>query len=140
MNSITENSLSSTPRAATDRCTALPCWLEMNRWTDPSGSLNASIASWGSMWKPKVSLRNRTVSRMYDSVFCSRSAICEPTSVPMATRNSRNSSATPNSSTAVALPRRQPCLARRLTPGSMASDRNSEMISSTIVPPSCDHM
>ena len=74
------------------------------------------------------------MSRMYDSVFCSRSAICEPTSVPMADENSRNSSATPNSSTAVALPRRQPCLARRLTPGSMASDRNSEMTNSTIVP------
>ncbi len=34
----------------------------------------------------------------------------------------------------MALPRRQPRLAKRLTPGSMASERNSEMTNSTKVP------
>ena len=50
-----------------------------------------------------------------------------PTSVPMAATNTRNIASTPNRISAVADPRRQPRRASRLTPGSMASDRNTEM-------------
>ena len=134
MNSSTENSCSRPPSAATESCTASSRWSRMNSWTDPSGSLKSSITSWASKLVPNVSLIVVTVSVMYVSESDSRSAICEPTSVPMATTNTRNMANTPNRSSAVAVPRRQPRRARRLTPGSRASDRNTEMARRTKSP------
>ena len=106
----------------------------MNSCTAPSGSLKSSITSWASRFVPNVSLIVSTVSVMYVSEFDSRSAICEPTSVPMATTNTRNMASTPNRMSAVAEPRRQPRRASRLTPGSMASDRNTEIATRTKSP------
>ena len=78
-----------------------------------------------------MSLIVLTLSEMYVSEFCSRSATCEPTSVPIAPTNVRNSAITPKRISAVARPRRQPRRASRLTPGSMARARNSAMAKST---------
>ena len=76
----------------------------MNSWTAPSGSLKSSITSWASRFVPNVSLIVSTVSVMYVSESCSRSAICEPTSVPIAPTNTRNIAITPNRISAVAPP------------------------------------
>ena len=78
-----------------------------------------------------MSLIVLTLSEMYVSEFCRRSATCEPTSVPIAPTNSRNSAITPKRIRAVARPRRQPRRASRFTPGSMARARNNAMAKST---------
>ena len=67
----------------------------------------------------------------YWSVFCNRSAICPPTSVPMAPMNAPSARITPNRMVIVALPRFHPRAARLLAAGSIASDRNSATSSST---------
>ena len=71
-------------------------------------------------------------------MLVSRSAICEPISVAIAAMNTSTTSITPNTMSNVAEPRRQPRLASRLTPGSMASDRNSDTASRTKIPLSFD--
>ena len=103
----------------------------MNFWTAPSGSLKLSITSWASRCVPNVSLIVLTLSEMYVSEFCRRSATCEPTSVPIAPTNVRKIAITPKRISAVARPRRQPRRASRLTPGSMARARNNAMAKST---------
>ena len=78
------------------------------------------------MCAPKLSLTKSTVRVTYFSELPSSSAICWPTSAPMATTNTRKATRTPTRMTAVAVPRRQPRLANRFTPGSTANDRNNE--------------
>ena len=67
----------------------------------------------------------------YWSVFCNKSAICPPTSVPMAPTNAPSARITPNRMVIVALPRFHPRAARLLAAGSIASERNSATSSNT---------
>ena len=115
-----------TPSAVSDRRTASSPWLWMNCWTRPFGSLTSSITAWASICVPNVSLRKVTVSTMYTFDSDSRSAICPPTSVPIATRNKRKARSTQSRIVTVARPRRQPRAASLLTPGSIARATKSE--------------
>ena len=131
MNSSTDNAWKITPTTASDSLTASSLCDWMNSWTRPSGSLNSSITSCGSMLDPKLSLRKLTVSVMYASDSDNRSATWVPTSVPTAPAKIRNAISTPNRIRIVARPRRQPRAASRLTPGSIASDRKTDTSNST---------
>ena len=121
-------------RACNESCTTLSCWASMNFCTAPSGRLNSSTTSCGSSDDPNASLMRSTDSTMYVSEFFSRSAICVPTSVPIAPTKMPAASMTLNRISAVALPRRHPRRARRLTPGSIARARNRAITSSIIRP------
>ena len=139
MNNRTVKAFANTPSAVTDRSTTLPCWLRMNLCTAPSSSLIDAITCEALMWVSKLSLRKSTVRLTYFSESPSSVAICWPTSVPMAATKMRKPKNTPRRITAVAVPRRHPRAASRLTPGSTASDKKSDTSNSTDSAERLDH-
>ena len=76
---------------------------------------------------PKVSLMKSTVSVTYWSRLSRRSCAWVATNVPIAALKEITATNTPTIISAVAEPRLQPRAARRLTAGSIAKARNSEI-------------
>ena len=133
MNSTTDRPWKITPRTVSENWTASSLCDLMNSWTAPSGSLKSSITSAGHRGRvPNVSLIEvDAVGDVPVRSSSSRSATCEPTSVPTATTNVRKNATTPMRISDVARPRRQPRPASRLTPGSMARARNNAIAKDT---------
>ena len=75
----------------------------------------------------KLRLMKSCTSVIRDGRSSMKLATWRAMSAPMAPTKSSDTRRIPNRKTAVATPRRQPRRARKLTPGSMANDRNSEM-------------
>ena len=139
MNSITDNPLINTPSAATERSTTLPCWLRMNFWTAPSGSLIEAMTWVALMCVSNLSLMKLTVRLTYFSELPEQVGDLLADERADGDEEHENPTNTPIRIRAVAVPRRHPRDASRLTPGSMASDRNNDTNSSRTSAERLDH-